>query len=64
MGGGIGRQQCPEAANPQRVGPAERALSGPVTSIAAELQKLAELRDSKGLTDDEFSQLKQRLIAR
>jgi PPE-repeat protein len=64
MGGGIGRQQCTEPASPQRVGTAERALGGPVTSIAAELQKLAELRDSKVLTDDEFHQLKQRLLAR
>jgi PPE-repeat protein len=64
MGGGIGRQQDPEAASPQRVGLPQQALGGPITSIAAELQKLAELRDSKVLTDDEFHQLKQRLLAR
>jgi PPE-repeat protein len=60
---GLGRQQT-EAASPQRVELPQRTPSGPITSIAAELQKLAELRDSNVLTDGEFSQLKQRLLAR
>jgi PPE-repeat protein len=61
---GLGRQPCAEAGNTRAVRPAPPALGGPITSIAAELQKLAELHDSKVLTDDEFTQLKQRLIAR
>jgi PPE-repeat protein len=62
--GGLGRQQCGEAASPRRVESPQRALGGPITSIAGELQKLAELHDSEVLTDDEFKQLKQRLLAR
>jgi len=62
--GGLGRQQCVEAVSPQRVGPPQRAQSGPITSIAAELQKLAELHDSKVLTDEEFTELKGRVIGR
>jgi len=61
---GLGRQPCAEAVNTQAVRPAPPPPGGLVTSIAAELQKLAELHDSKVLTDDEFIQLKQRLIAR
>lgn len=61
---GLGRQQSAEAASRQRVGLPQRTLSGPITSIADELQKLAELRDSNVLTDDEFNRLKQRLLAR
>ncbi len=60
--GGLGRQQCVEAVSPQRVGPPQRAQSGPITSIAAELEKLAELHDSKVLTDEEFTELKGRVI--
>jgi PPE-repeat protein len=61
---GLGRQQCAEAANPQRVRAPQGTLGGPITSIATELQKLAELHDSRVLTDEEFNQLKQRLLAR
>jgi hypothetical protein len=39
-------------------------LGGPVTGIAAELRELAELRDAEVLTDEEFSELKQRVLAR
>ncbi len=62
--GGVGRQQCVDAAVPQRVRPPQDGPGGPITSIAAELQKLAELHTAKVLTDDEFHQLKQRLLAR
>lgn len=61
---GLGRQPSREAVSPQRVGSPQRAPGGLITSIAAELQKLAELHDSEVLTDDEFHQLKQRLLAR
>ena len=61
---GLGRQPCAEAVLPQRVGSPDRALDRPITSVAAELQKLAELHDADVLTDDEFNQLKQRLLAR
>jgi PPE-repeat protein len=56
---GLGRPQSVTAVSPQRVRPPQ-----PMTGIAAELQKLAELHDSKVLTDAEFAQLKQRLIGR
>jgi hypothetical protein len=35
---------------------------GPITSIAAELRELASLRDAGILTDEEFTQQKQRLL--
>jgi hypothetical protein len=37
---------------------------GPVTGIGAELRELAELRDSGILTDEEFSELKRRVLGR
>jgi PPE-repeat protein len=52
------------AITPQRVGSPPGPLGGPITGIAAELQKLAELHDSKVLTDEEFTELKGRLIGR
>ena len=61
---GAGRQQCIEAVSPQPAGRPHRTLDGRVTSIAVELQKLAELHGSGVLTADEFNQLKQRLLAR
>ncbi len=48
----------------ERVAPSQRALSGLITGIAAELRQLAELHDSKVVTDEEFNELKQRLLAR
>jgi hypothetical protein len=42
--------------------PARRSLRRPVTSIAAELRKLAQLHDSGKLTEEEFTQQKQRLL--
>ncbi|CAM3052760.1 hypothetical protein BST27_15135 [Mycobacterium intermedium] len=47
-----------EPAQPVQVPP-----GGPITSIAAELRELASLRDSGILTEDEFVQQKQRLLA-
>jgi len=51
--------------------PTPDSPSGPTTGIAAEireftelLSKLGELRDSGLLTDEEFSEQKQRLLAR
>jgi PPE-repeat protein len=65
MGGtvGLGRRERVGAVTPQRVGPPLRVLGGPITGIAAELRELAELHDAEVLTDEEFSELKQRLLA-
>jgi hypothetical protein len=43
--------------------PPPSSLGGPITSIAAELRELASLRDSGILTDEEFTEQKQRLLA-
>jgi hypothetical protein len=66
MGGtvGLGRGERVGAATPERVGPPQRAPGGPITGIAAELRELAALYDSQVLTDEEFSELKQRVLAR
>jgi PPE-repeat protein len=66
MGGtvGPGRRERVGAVTTQRAGPLQREPGGPITGIAAELRELAELHDSKVLTDEEFSELKQRLFAR
>jgi hypothetical protein len=66
MGGtvGPGRRERVGAVTTQRAGPPQRKPGGPITGIAAELRELAELHDSKVLTDEEFSELKQRLLAR
>jgi PPE-SVP subfamily C-terminal region/Short C-terminal domain len=66
MSGSIGLR-CRErvgAITPQRVGLPVGPLGGPITGIAAELQKLAELHNSGVLTDEEFSELKGRLLGR
>jgi PPE-repeat protein len=42
--------------------PPKAAVGGPITSIAAELRELASLRDAGILTDEEFTQQKQRLL--
>jgi hypothetical protein len=39
-----------------------RSLRSPVTSVAAELRKLARLRDSGKLTEEEFTEQKRRLL--
>jgi len=66
MGGslGPGRRERVGTVTTQRAGPPQREPGGPITGIAAELRELAEPHDSKVLTDEEFSQLKQRLLAR
>jgi PPE-repeat protein len=42
--------------------PSKASAGGPITSIAAELRELASLRDAGILTDEEFTQQKQRLL--
>jgi PPE-repeat protein len=66
MGGaiGLGRRERVGAVTPERVAPPQRAPGGLITRIAAELRELAELHDSQVLTDEEFSELKQRVLAR
>ena len=66
MSGSI-RLRCQErvgAITRQRVGLPAGPLGGLITGIAAELQKLAELHNSGVLTDEEFSELKARLLGR
>jgi len=41
-----------------------RPLNGPITRISGELRELADLRDAGILTEDEFTQEKQRLLGR
>ena len=60
---GLGRRERVGAVEPERVAPPQRAPGGLITRIAAELRELAELRDSQVLTDEEFSKLKQRVLA-
>nr|WP_244604033.1 SHOCT domain-containing protein [Mycobacterium attenuatum] len=40
------------------------SATGPITGIAAELRELASLRDAGILTEDEFTEQKQRLLPR
>jgi hypothetical protein len=42
--------------------PLQVPAGGPITSIAAELRELASLRDAGILTQDEFTEQKQRLL--
>jgi PPE-repeat protein len=66
MGGavGLGRRERVGAVTPERVAPPQRAPGGLITGIVAELRELAELHDSQVLTDEEFGELKQRVLAR
>ena len=52
------------AATGARPAPPLSLPRGPVTGIGAELRELAELRDSGTLTDEEFSELKRRVLGR
>jgi PPE-repeat protein len=52
------------ATNCARPAPPQSLPGGPVTGIGAELRELAELRDSGILTDEEFSELKRRVLGR
>jgi PPE-repeat protein len=54
----VGATTCARPAPPQRL------PGSPVTGIGAELRELAELRDSGILTDEEFSELKRRVLGR
>jgi PPE-repeat protein len=54
----VGATTCARPAPPQSL------PGGPVTGIATELRELAELRDSGILTDEEFSELKRRVLGR
>jgi PPE-repeat protein len=47
-----------------RAAPPQSLPGSPVTGIGAELRELAELRDSGILTDEEFSELKRRVLGR
>jgi len=65
MGGtvGLGRRERGAVTTRQHPQPPQRAVSGPITSIAAELRELGELHDSGILVDEEFTELKQRLLS-
>lgn len=58
---GMGRR---ERSAPTRASanPSRRSPIGPVTGIAAELRELAELRDSRILTEEEFTEQKRCLL--
>ncbi|CAM4471310.1 putative PPE family protein PPE29 [Mycobacterium basiliense] len=69
--GGAARRERAAAATSERPTPSTtneqptpptRAAGGPITSIAAELRELASLRDSGILTEEEFTEQKQRLL--
>lgn len=67
IGGTAGRRggrERADAVTRQGVRPPQGALDGQITGIVADLQKLAELRNSAVLTDREFTELKGRLIGR
>lgn len=59
---GLRRRDQPGAPMRQQAGTPEPSPSGPITSIAAELRELADLRDAGILTDDEFTEQKRRLF--
>ncbi|MDT5147430.1 MAG: hypothetical protein QOC58_2075 [Mycobacterium sp.] len=59
--GGAGRGDRTKAERQEPVGP-QSGPTGPITSIAAELRELASLRDQGILTEEEFSDQKQRLL--
>jgi PPE-repeat protein len=54
----VGAFTCARPAPPQSL------PGGPITGIATELREIAELRDSGILTDEEFSELKRRVLGR
>lgn len=64
MAGPVGRSRREHSQAParSRVRPAHWSSGGPITSIAAELRELADLRDSGVLTDEEFTEQKRRLL--
>lgn len=61
--GGLGRRDRPGGATTRDQAASQTgAPTGPITSIAAELRELAALRDSGILTEEEFTEQKQRLL--
>ncbi|EUA11274.1 PPE family protein [Mycobacterium kansasii 732] len=61
-GGNGSRRERVGAVKRDPISPAATSATGPITSIAAELRELASLRDSGILTEDEFTEQKQRLL--
>ncbi|OBJ33433.1 MULTISPECIES: PPE family protein, SVP subgroup [Mycolicibacter] len=55
-------KQRDQAEKPEQ--PPVRPLHGPITRISGELRELADLRDAGILTEEEFTQEKQRLLGR
>ena len=65
LGGTLGMGSAAVGAvNRQHVASSQPAAGGLITGMATELQKLAELHNSAVLTDDEFTELKARLLHR
>jgi PPE-repeat protein len=64
MGGtaGLGRRERAGAGTPVHVEPPQRAAGASMTGILAHLRELAELHDSEVLSDEEFNELKRRLL--
>ncbi len=60
--GGPGRRERIGATTREPTAPPQHSAGGPITSIAAELRELASLHDSGILSDEEFSEQKQRLL--
>ncbi len=60
---GLGRRDRGAVITHQHPQPPQRAVSGPITSIAAELRELGELHNSGILVDEEFTELKRRLLS-
>jgi PPE-repeat protein len=62
MAGTGGAAPNGRAATREPTQPPDNSPKGPITSIAAELRELAALRDSGILTEEEFTEQKQRLL--
>ena len=60
---GPGRGERVRAVAPQPAGPSHTAKDEPMMGILSRLRQLGELHDSKVLTDEEFNELKLRVIA-
>ena len=64
IGGTVGRREHRTITTRHQSQSPQRENSGPITSIATELRELAELHDSGILVDEEFTELKRRLLNR
>lgn len=62
--GNAGRRERIGAVKQRPTAPVAGSATGPITGIAAELRELASLRDAGILTEDEFTEQKQRLLPR